>query len=283
MWGLYWIPARYVEAATGAGVWGTVYAVMVACLVLAPAAWRYRASLYASNRYALTSTVLGGTSFTLYAAGLLYGNVLVVVVLYYLTPVWSVMIARLWFKQRATRTSYAVIVIGMVGVFLVLKGDNAGFPLPREIGDWLGLSGGILWSIASTGIYKYSRLDSYSSNFIFSVGALFSAVLLACMLEGPGLPSGQSIDYGTGIPAIIIIGVGWWAVALTGFLWAARFLEPTRLGIFMMTEVVAGAVSAAFFAGEPFGVMMMVGTVLVVVAGLIAAMSPSTPHIPGVE
>lgn len=283
MWGLYWIPARYVEASTGAGVWGIVYAVIVACVVLAPAAWRYRTSLYASDRYALISTGLGGASFALYAAGLLYGTVVVVVVLYYLTPVWSVLIARLWFKQETSLTSYAVIVIGMVGVFLVLKGDNTGIPLPREIGDWLGLGGGILWSIASTGIYQYSRLDPYSSNFIFSVGALLSAVLLACALEAPSLQTGHSIAYGTGIAAIIIIGVGWWAVALTGFLWAARFLEPTRLGIFMMTEVIAGAVSAAFFADEPYGVLMLVGTVMVVVAGLIAAASPSTPRIPGLE
>ncbi|CCV09440.1 conserved membrane hypothetical protein [Mesorhizobium metallidurans STM 2683] len=276
MWGLYWIPARYVEASTGAGVWGTVYVVIVACVVLAPAAWRYRTSLYSSNRYALISTGLGGASFALYAAGLLYGSV-AAVVLYYLTPVWSVLIARLWLKQETSLTRYAAIVIGMVGIFLVLKGNNTGIPLPQEVGDWLGLGGGILWSIASTGIYIHSRLDSYSSNFVFSVGAFLSAVLLACVMAAPSLETGHSIDYGTGIPAIIIIGVGWWAVALTGFLWAARLLEPTRLGIFMMTEVAAGAVSAALFAGEPYGVLMLVGTVLVIVAGLMAAASPSTP------
>ncbi|RRH93666.1 DMT family transporter [Mesorhizobium tamadayense] len=277
MWGLYWIPARYVEASTGTGVWGTVYVVIVACVVLAPAAWRYRTSLYSSNCYALISTGLGGASFALYAAGLLYGSVAVVVVLYYLTPVWSVLIARLWLKQETSLTRYAAIVIGMVGIFLVLKGNNTGIPLPQEVGDWLGLGGGILWSIASTGIYIHSRLDSYSSNFVFSVGAFLSAVLLACVMAAPSLETGHSIDYGTGIPAIIIIGVGWWAVALTGFLWAARLLEPTRLGIFMMTEVAAGAVSAALFAGEPYGVLMLVGTVLVIVAGLMAAASPSTP------
>lgn len=281
MWGLYWIPARYVESSTGAGAWGTVYVVIVACLALAPAAWRYRTSLYSTNRYALISTGLGGASFALYAAGLLYGSVAVVVVLYYLTPVWSVLIARLWFKQETSLTHYAAIAIGMVGIFLVLKGDNTGIPLPREIGDWLGLGGGILWSIASTGIYIHSRLDSYSSNFVFSVGALLTAVLLACVMGGPSLEVRHTIDYGIGIPVIIIIGVGWWAVALTGFLWAARFLEPTRLGVFMMTEVAVGAVSAALFAGEPYGVLMAVGTSLVVVAGLIVAASPSTPQAAG--
>ncbi|WP_413791004.1 MULTISPECIES: DMT family transporter [unclassified Pseudomonas] len=279
MWGVYWIPARYVEASIGAGVWGTVYVVIVACMVLAPAAWRYRTSLYSSNRYALLSTGLGGASFTLYSAGLLYGNVAVVVVLYYLTPVWSILIARLWFKQETSLARYAAIAIGMVGILLVLQGGNTGIPLPREIGDWLGLAGGILWSIASTGMYTHSRLDSYSSNFIFSVGALLSAVLLACVMEGPSLEARPSIDYGTGILAIIIIGIGWWAVALTGFLWAARFLEPTRLGIYMMIEVAVGAVSAALFADEPYGVLMQAGTFLVVVAGLMAVVSPSTPQL----
>ncbi|WP_330208725.1 DMT family transporter [Pseudomonas sp. Z13] len=279
MWGVYWIPARYVEASINAGVWGTVYVVIVACMVLAPAAWHYRTSLYSSNRYALLSTGLGGASFTLYSAGLLYGNVAVVVVLYYLTPVWSILIARLWFKQETSLARYAAIAIGMAGILLVLQGGNTDIPLPREIGDWLGLAGGILWSIASTGMYTHSRLDSYSSNFIFSVGALLSAVFLACVMEGPSLEARPSIDYGTGIMAIIIIGIGWWAVALTGFLWAARFLEPTRLGIYMMIEVAVGAVSAALFADEPYGVLMQAGTFLVVVAGLMAVVSPMPPQL----
>lgn len=278
MWGLYWIPARYVEASTGAGVWAIVYVVTVACVVLAPAAWRYRTSLYSSNRYGLLSTGLGGASFVLYAAGLLYGNVAVVVVMYYLTPVWSVLIARIWFNQKTSPTGFAAIIIGIAGIFLVLKDQTTGIPMPREIGDWLGLGGGILWSISSTGMYIHSRLDSYSSNFIFSVGAFLSAVLLACVMGAPNLEAERSIDYVTGISAIIIMGVGWWAVALTGFLWAARHLEPTRLGIFMMAEVAAGAISAALFAGEPSGALMLVGTVLVIVAGLMAVASPSTPR-----
>ncbi|MEP4980564.1 MAG: EamA/RhaT family transporter, partial [Ascidiaceihabitans sp.] len=52
-------------------------------------------------------------------------------------------------------------------------------------------------------------------------------------------------------------------------LWGPKFLNPGVVGLLFMTELVVGAVSAAIWAGEPFGLREFVGVVLISGASLL--------------
>jgi drug/metabolite transporter (DMT)-like permease len=52
-------------------------------------------------------------------------------------------------------------------------------------------------------------------------------------------------------------------------MWAAVRLDPARVGILLMTEVVFGASTAAIFAGESLSAREMVGGALVILYGLL--------------
>jgi drug/metabolite transporter (DMT)-like permease len=52
-------------------------------------------------------------------------------------------------------------------------------------------------------------------------------------------------------------------------LWAAQRIDSGRVGILLMTEVLAGALTAWLFAGEDFGAMEFTGTALILCAGLV--------------
>ncbi|MDX1609184.1 MAG: DMT family transporter [Halofilum sp. (in: g-proteobacteria)] len=269
LWGIYWMPLRRLEAALPAGPWLTLAALLVACLLLAPAAWRGRARLRAARNRALASVALGGASFALYSNGLLYGHVAVVILLFYLTPIWSTLIARFWLGWAVSWWRYAAIACGLVGIALVLAGTHGGVPLPHGLGDWLGLASGLLWAIASTGIHVHSRTRPAETNFMFCAGGAAMALLLALSLGTGGLPP---IAPGAWLPAAgwtLLIGGFWWALSLTAFMWATQALEPARVGILLMSEVLVGAVSAALFADEPFGAALAVGAVLVIAAGVL--------------
>ena len=55
-------------------------------------------------------------------------------------------------------------------------------------------------------------------------------------------------------------------------IWATQKLPAPRVGILLMTEVVAGTVSAALLAGEPFGARQVSGSLLIVAAGVFEVM-----------
>jgi len=276
LWGLYWVPLRQLEGAAHAGPWLTLAALAVACLLLAPLAWRRRAALRAASPRARASVMLGGASFALYSDGLLYGQVAVVILLFYLTPIWSTLIARLWLRWPVSWWRYGAIGCGLVGIGLVLRGSHDGLPLPHTLGDWLGLASGLLWAVASTGIHVHSRTGPAETNFLFCAGGALMASVLALGLGTESLPALARVFRPEAAAWTLLIGGLWWALSLTAFMWATQALEPARVGILLMSEVIVGALSAALFAGEPFGALMAVGTTLVITAGVLETL-PDRP------
>lgn len=271
LWGLYWLPLRRLDAVATAGPWATLAVVALACALLAPFAWTGRARLRGAGRQALASLALGGAAFVLYSNGLLYGQVAVVILLFYLTPIWSTLIARFWLGWPVSWWRYAAIGCGLVGIGLVLRGAHGGLPLPRALGDWLGLASGLLWSIASTGIRVHSRTRPAETNFVFCAGAAVAALVLVLALGGepPRVPPPGHV---AALGWTLLIGGLWWAGSLTAFMWATQRLEPARVGILLMSEVLVGAISAALLAAEPFGPLLATGAVLVIAAGVLETM-----------
>jgi drug/metabolite transporter (DMT)-like permease len=217
----------------------------------------------------------------LYSNGLLFGQVAVVILLFYLTPVWSTLIGRFWMKWPTSPWRYLAIVLGLSGIGMVLSGSHNGLPLPHTLGDVLGLTSGILWSIAATGINVHSRTRAAETNFVFCAGGAGMALILGLCL-GPGGPGHLVVEFN--LPAwgwMACVGLVWWAVSLTGFMWATRRLEPARVGILLMSEVIVGAITAGLFAGEPFSGIMIMGAALVVGAAVIETVSKPYYSQPG--
>ena len=61
----------------------------------------------------------------------------------------------------------------------------------------------------------------------------------------------------------------WWVLSIASLMWATVRLEPARVGILLMTEVLVGAASAALLAGETLAFWELVGGTFVLVAGLL--------------
>jgi len=267
LWGLYWIPVRRLEEIALPGAWGALAIVAAAVLLLAPLALRRRDELVGADPWALASVALGGAAFVLYSIGFVYGRVAIIILLFFLTPVWSTLIGRYVMGWHLPRLRAVAIAVGLTGLVVMLTGDG-GLPVPRGPGEWLALLSGLLWSIATTGIRTKSTLTPAVAAFVFAVGAVAAASLLAPLL-GP-LPPG--IPRTSLLPAIgwtLAAGGLWWGLSMAGLMWSTVRLEPARVGILLMTEVLVGAVSAAFLAGERLGSLELVGGAMVLCASIL--------------
>jgi drug/metabolite transporter (DMT)-like permease len=248
------------------GAWGTLAIVASAALLLLPFAVKARARLKRAHPVALASIALGGTAFVLYSVGLLYGRVAIVILLFFLTPVWSTLLARYVMGWPTPWLRLLAIAVGMAGLVLVLGADG-GLPMPQGLGDWLGLASGFLWAVATTGIRARGEGGPGESAFVFALGATVGAAVLA-----PVLAPLPAIDAATLLPAAgwsVAAGALWWGVSMAGLMWAAARLEPARVGILLMAEVLVGVVSAALIAGEALGTLEILGGLLVLSAGVL--------------
>jgi drug/metabolite transporter (DMT)-like permease len=264
LWGLYWLPVRRLDALGLSGAWGTFAICATAVLLLSPFAWRARAGLRRADRIGLASVALGGVAFMLYSVALLYGRVGIVVILFFLTPVWSTLIGRILMGWPVHGTRIAALIAGVTGLLLTL-GASGDMPLPRGLGEWLGLISGILWSVATTGIRTRSDTGAGETGFVFALGATASALIFAIVLA-PVPPLTLPVVTPVWIIATAAL---WWGVSMAALMWATARLEPARLGILLMAEVLVGAASAALIAGEHLGPLEVVGGAFVILAGVL--------------
>ena len=176
LWGFYWVPVRAMVDHGLPGAWGTVLSTLSAAVVLAPLVvprWRV---LLRADMVGLLSVAAGGAAFTLYSIGLVYGRVAIIILLYFLTPVWSVLIARYVMGWHTPALRIVAIFIGIAGLLVMLSAGGT-LPMPRGVGEWMSLIAGILWAVGTTGIRVRSDLGVIPATFVFAIGATLAGLL----------------------------------------------------------------------------------------------------------
>jgi len=271
LWGLFWLPFRAFGEAGFEGGWASLAFYLGATLMLLPwALMRWRRLRAAGSGLILTGAI-AGAAFSLYATALLLTEVVRVLLLFYLTPVWGTLLGRFLLGERITLFRGLALVLGLAGL-LVILGFEDGFPLPRNVGDWMALAAGIAWAYGSLRIYVEPGIEAYETTFAFFAGGLLVTGVVAFL----------PIEANAAVPTLAMLGEAWpWLLLLVAVfgvppvlitLWGAARLTPGRVGILLMGEVAVGIVSAALWAGEPFGSREMLGTVLIVGAAVVELM-----------
>ena len=264
MWGIYWLPLRWFETSGVSAAWlSAVFSAtsMVVCLpwLARRDAWRGWGS------QAITGLLLG-TGFTFYTISLALTDVLHAILLFYLTPVWSTLAGWLWRSERLTPQRLAAIALGFGGVFFIL-GEGVSVPLPRNSGDWLALASGMLWSAGTMRAFGGPAQRISAAVFWFGWGGLVSTIAVLALVSALQLPLAQAGALATQWPWIVALALIIFVPPNALVLWASQRLDPGRVGILLMTEVMVGAVSAALLSGEDFGTGDAIGTALIVAAG----------------
>ncbi len=267
-WGIFWLPLRMLEQAGLDAPWAMVVFMVLPALMSLPVMWVLRAD-YGQGLRPLLGGVLAGVAFALYAAGLLYTEVVRAVLLFYMTPIWGFLLGWIFLGDRMTWYRWLSIGVGLLGL-VVIFADDTGLPLPRNAGDWCGLVSGMFWAVGCTLILTERRVHilTHAVNFLV-VGAIV-AVLVAGLATAQGIAAVPDRD------AVLSPMVWFLPVALILILpgsfatiYAPSRLNPGLVGLLFMTEIVVATVTAALWAGERFGIQEVVGLPLILSAGLI--------------
>ena len=265
-WGLWWLPLRALAERGLPGGWASLAVYAVAAAVLVPVAWTRRARLRAGGWNLFWTGFLFGVVLVLWNHAVLVGEVVRVVLLFYLAPVWATLFALILLDQRIGPVRVLAIVLGLSGAAVVL-GFEDGLPLPSSLGDWLGLLSGIIFALSVTVARKAPEIAGLDRTFVSFACAALVAVPMA-LATGPG-PSGVAMVHA--LPLAATVGLLWVLPGTWLLLWGAAHLDPGRVSILLMLEVVVASVSASLLTDEPFGWREAAGCVLILSAGLVEA------------
>lgn len=270
IWGVSWWPLKVLQDNGLHPLWATaaVYTLVSVAMLLF---YRQSGRALLTNPHLWFLAVASGMTNVGFNWAVTVGDVVRVVLLFYMMPAWSVLVAWALLGEKPTRASLLRLALAMAGVLIVLKTPDSPWPVPQSAVDWLALMGGLSFAITNALLVKYN--DSPSSGrmlAMFAGGALLSTgvSLLGLMLGTLPQPALQtaSIPVFFGLCLAFIISN---AMLQYG---AARLVASTT-ALLMLTEILFASVSAAALGAADFNPRVLWGGSLIVMAALLAAMA----------
>ena len=263
MWGLWWIPVRWLGERGLHGDWPSLALFGVTAALLAPLAITRRARLRAGGADLMLSGVLFGVMMVLWNHAVLIGEVVRVVLLFYLAPVWATLLAVTVLRETVGVWRFLSVALGLSGAVVVL-GFEQGWPLPRSTADWLGLLSGLLFALSATLARRAEAVSGFDKTIVSYIGAA-GAALIFVLLDTRPPPSGAEVF--AAMPLALVTSVLFILPATWLVFWGAARLDPGRVAILLLLELIAAALAAAVLTQEPFGLREAVGCALILLAG----------------
>ncbi|WP_431733228.1 EamA family transporter [Hylemonella gracilis] len=269
VWGCSWYPFRHLEARGLHPLWATslIYVLCLAALLLwRPRAWR---PLLSSPWLWLLMASSGLTNVSFNWA-VTIGDVVRVVLLFYLMPAWSVLLAWLLLHERPAPRALLRLGLALVGVVIVLKTPQSTWPLPTGLPDWLALAGGFTFALTNVLLRRLRELPEASRmSAMFGGGALLAAAV-ALLGQSQGLaypPPAPALDW---MVLALLTGLAFLA-ANAGLQYGAAHLPAAATALIMLTEVVFASVSSVLLGAAELQTRTLVGGALILLAAAWAA------------
>jgi drug/metabolite transporter (DMT)-like permease len=262
-WGVLWVPMRHIEAMGLSGLWVVVLFHFLPALAILPLIVKTASSSRRDWGRAAVAGALMGAGFALYALGLVVASVTKTVILFYMTPIWSTVIAYFVLRERAGWRRWLAIAAALMGCALVtgVSRDELRF----DPADLLGLLSGLFWALGSVVIRRYDALNFVTVSFLqYLFGGIMA--LLAALYFGDPIPQLNALLQA--IPPAFLASVVLFLPSVLLIFRIMQYVSPGLVGILMLSEALVAAVSAAFWLGETLSSMQWIGVGAILTTGV---------------
>jgi len=277
VWGVSWWPFRNLHAQGLHPLWATamVYVFSLACLLLLrPQAWR------GFSRQPLLWLLVGAAGLTNvgFNWAVTIGDVVRVVLLFYLMPAWSVLLAWPLLGERPTLLALLRLALALSGVAIVLMTVAAPWPVPESLADWLALMGGFTFALTNILLRKLGDVPAETRILaMFGGGTLLATgTALAGMAQGlVPAPAGLGLS---GVAVALMLGAGF-LVGNVALQYGASRLAAHTTALIMLSEVVFASVSSVAAGAAQMSSRTWIGGALILLAAAWSAW-PASPTRP---
>lgn len=264
IWGLSWTGTRALEGMGLHPVWTTAAIFGLCTLLLValryrdlPPLWRHPALLWVGLATGLTNSTFN--------VAVAYGDVVRVILLFYLMPVWTVILARLVLHEAITPRSLTRVALGLSGAFIVLYQPRLGLPLPQSLPDWMAVAAGLLFAITNVLLRRLQGLSDSARAVAMLAGSGLLAGVLGVMLALAG-----AIAWPLHVPATAWPLVGVWAllflVSNLCLQYGVARLPATITSVIMLAEILVASLSAWWFGAAELRPQDLIGGILIIAA-----------------
>ena len=269
-WGVSWWPFRWLQERGLHALWATVmiYAVAVVLISL----WRPQAWGQLWRTRSLWWIVLAaGATNAAFNTAVTIGDVVRVVLLFYVMPLWAVLLARVLLGERLTLLAAVRVVLALTGAAIVLwPNDGSAWPVPTSTGEVLALAGGFSFALNNVMLRREAHQpDSARALAMFAGGAGVS-LLAALWLGVAGAvpwPPAAAPGWLAGLLGLAMV----FLLSNLALQYGSARLPANATAVVMVSEVLFAAVSAVALGAGVVSWPLAVGGMLILSASLLAA------------
>jgi drug/metabolite transporter (DMT)-like permease len=270
LWGVSWWPFRMLQGQGVHSLWATALVYLLVSVAIV--AWRPGAPLQVLRTRSLWPLLLAsGVSNACFNWAVTIGDVIRVVLLFYLMPVWAALLARAVLGEPLRGAAIARIALALAGAGVVLAPPDASWPLPRGLADWLALAGGAGFALTNVMLRREAAQPEAARAFAMFAGGMAVAGALALVLAASGAVARPPAPAAGWLAGILVLALMFGAGNLALQYGAAR-LSANTTSLVLLTEVVFAALSAVVIGGEAMPLRTLVGGAMIVSAAALAVL-----------
>ncbi len=273
IWGLAWWPFRQMLGAGLHPLWATalMYAGILAVLTaLRPGIWRQARAAPALLLLAASS----GLNNVAFNWAITIGDVVRVILLFYLMPAWAVLLAWRILGERPTGAAMARLALAFAGVLLVLwpaEGGIGRLGNALQLADGLALLGGFMFALTNVTLRRLHAVPSQARMLAMFGGCMVMALVAATAGQAlgrvPGVPPFSWEWAGVAVVLAALLMAGNWALQ-----YGAGRLAAGTTAVVLMSEVVFASGSSVLAGSAELSLRTLVGGALVMAAALLSAL-----------
>ncbi len=266
LWGVFWYPLRLLEEMGVPGLWSTLIIFCSAMLILIPGCINARAD-FSKHRleYLLLGLFAGWTNLAFILA-MLEGEVVRVLLLFYLSPIWAILLAVFILHERLTKTGLIALILAMTGAVLMLWDTDLFLGSELSRADLFAITSGMAFAINNIIVRKIGEAPVALKIGVSWIGVIILTILGIIFTKSAPPPE---ISHNSGLLAFLI-GFPTMFVLTWTAQYGVTYLPIQRSSVIFLLEIIAGAVSAAWLTNETVGDFEYIGGFLIVSAGLIS-------------
>ncbi|MBC7446218.1 MAG: DMT family transporter [Polaromonas sp.] len=274
VWGVSWWPFRELERHGLHPLWATaiIYTFSLACLLLVrPGA--FGELLRHPSLWLLA--VAAGLSNVGFNWAVTTGDVVRVVLLFYLMPAWVVLLAWPLLGERPGAGSLLRLALALGGLAIVLKTPDSPWPVPDSLADWLALMGGFSFALTNILLRRLNQtpgaariLAMFGGGMLMAAGVALTGTVMG-LIAVPPAPGSAWV----GVAALISLAFLSGNLALQ---YGASRLRASTTSLVMLSEVVFASASSVLLGASELSNHMLLGGGLILLAVLLSTRSSQT-------
>ena len=275
MWGLFWLPLRYFHQQGIDGLWSSVI-VYLAALVAGVGLMRHHWHELRNTPWRLVAIAFAsGWCNISFIVAVAEKDAARVVLLFYLAPVWSIMLGILFLHERPGLSALVISLLAITGAGLMLWDPQQGAVWPRDRNDWLALSSGFSFAVANVLVRGLPQAGAMTKSFVTWCGVVLVGGVGVLLLYHPQHYPVPQIPLSLW-PWLLLVGAPGVVVMTVLVQYGVSRLPVYRSAVILLFEVFVTLLSSQLLSDERLSSMGWLGGALIIAASAVSALAAKT-------